>query len=159
LTIVRSLPYDRPKTTMDAFSLCAECRHEYKDPSDRRFHAEPNACPACGPRLHWSTPEARLVGDDALTAAVAALRAGAIVAVKGVGGFPRACEAPQEPAVARLRARKRRPDKPFAVMARSLAEARRIAVIGVAAEHALTSAARPIVLVPARPESGLAPSV
>src|SRR5919201_5393324 len=104
-TIVREVPYDRPLTTMAGFPLCAECRREYEDPADRRFHAEPIACPACGPRL--SVP---------LEDAVAALRDGAVVAVKGLGGYHLACDAANEEALARLRGRKHREDKPFAVM-------------------------------------------
>ena len=105
-TIVRAVPYDRPNTTMAGFPLCPDCRREYEDPLDRRFHAEPIACPACGPRL--SMP---------LEQAVALLRDGGIVAVKGLGGYHLACDAANEDAVARLRARKRREEKPFALMA------------------------------------------
>src|ERR671934_1394956 len=105
-TIVVGVPYDRPLTTMAGFQMCAECRREYEDPEDRRFHAEPIACPVCGPRL--SVP---------LEDAVRALRDGAIVAVKGLGGYHLACDAADEEAVARLRARKLREDKPFAIVA------------------------------------------
>src|SRR4051812_40973075 len=109
LTIVRGVPYDRPLTTMAAFTMCAACRAEYDDPSDRRFHAQPNACPQCG-------PHARLVPDaagDPIAAAARALAGGAIVAVKGIGGFHLACRAADERAVATLRARKHREDRPF----------------------------------------------
>src|SRR5207342_3226968 len=105
-TIVREVPYDRARTTMAAFELCSECRREYEDPGDRRFHAEPTCCPACGPRL---TPS--------LAEAIALLRAGKSVAGKGIGGYHLACDAGDEEAVARLRARKHREEKPFAVMA------------------------------------------
>jgi hydrogenase maturation protein HypF len=158
-TIVRAAPYDRARTTMDAFLLCDACRREYEDPADRRFHAEPNACPACGPRLEWIAGANAASGEAALAAAVRALGAGAIVAVKGAGGFVLAVDAADERAVARLRTRKRRPDKPLAVLARSLDEARRVAHIDEAAAAALTSPARPIVLVPARPGPGLARGV
>ena len=122
-TIVRGVPYDRPLTTMAGFAMCAACRAEYDDPADRRFHAQPNACPACGPRV-------RLVGahaggrDDGRGAPRVALLAGAIVAVKGIGGYHLACRADDEDAVARLRARKHREDRPFALMAADLAGAR-----------------------------------
>ncbi|MGZ4282369.1 MAG: carbamoyltransferase HypF [Gaiellaceae bacterium] len=104
-TIVRSVPYDRASTTMAGFAMCADCRREYEDPVDRRFHAEPTACPVCGPRLSMPLDEA-----------VALLRGGAILAVKGLGGYHLACDARDEEAVARLRARKRREEKPFALM-------------------------------------------
>ena len=136
-TIVRSTPYDRPRTTMASFPLCADCRREYEDPGDRRFHAEPIACPACGPRL--SLP---------LEDAVALLLGGAIVAVKGLGGWHLACDATNEDAVARLRARKHREEKPFAVLT---AEPERLAAVGDAERALLRSRARPIVLVRGRP--------
>ena len=104
-TIVRSVPYDRPNTTMAGFPMCPDCRREYEDPDDRRFHAEPVACPVCGPRLSMPL-------DDA----IALLREGAILAVKGLGGYHLACDATNESAVARLRARKHREEKPLAVM-------------------------------------------
>jgi hydrogenase maturation protein HypF len=146
-TIVRGVPYDRAKTTMAAFAMCAACQREYEDPRDRRFHAEPNACPECGPHAQIiGGPE----GDAAVLAAAAAIGQGAIVAVKGAGGFVLAVDATNEAAVARLRERKLRPHKPFAVMGRSLAELARIAVIDDAARALLVSPQRPIVLVPAR---------
>jgi hydrogenase maturation protein HypF len=156
-TIVRDVPYDRVRTTMAAFTLCERCRAEYEDPKDRRFHAEPNACPTCGPRLtfHGAGEE----GPDALHAAVADLCAGRIVAVKGLGGFHLACDAEDEAAVARLRERKRRSDKPFAVMVRALSEAETLVELTDATRAALRSPARPIVLAPARPGNGLARSV
>ncbi|MDH4176826.1 MAG: acylphosphatase, partial [Thermoleophilia bacterium] len=107
-TIVTRVPYDRPNTTMAGFSMCADCRREYEDPADRRFHAEPIACPACGPRLSMPLEEA-----------VGLLREGAILAVKGLGGYHLACEAGNEDAVARLRSRKHREEKPFAVITAS----------------------------------------
>lgn len=151
-TIVRAIPYDRPGTTMSVFPMCPACRREYDDPRDRRFHAEPNACPLCGPTARLvDTGGVLATGDGAVRAAAAALAAGSIVAIKGAGGFALAVDARNDGAVARLRRRKRRPDKPFAVMVRSLAEAERIAVIDPAARDLLCSPARPIVLVPARP--------
>lgn len=116
LTIIRAMPYDRPLTAMADFPLCAACAREYADPSDRRFHAQPVACPHCGPQLFWRAGAERAQKEAALQAAVAALQAGLIVAVKGTGGFHLACDAQNPAAVARLRARKRRPAKPLAVM-------------------------------------------
>src|SRR5262249_40239977 len=119
---------------------------EYEDPADRRFHAEPNACPACGPRLAFGS----LVGEPALAAAVAALADGAIVAVKGLGGYHLAVDAARADAVARLRPRKPRPHRPFALMARTLAPVERSAVVSAVAKAALVAPARPIVLLPPR---------
>jgi hydrogenase maturation protein HypF len=144
LTIVTGVPYDRPLTTMAGFEMCQACRREYEDPRDRRFHAQPNACPACGPRV-------RLLGADPSTpepivAAAAALLAGRIVAVKGIGGYHLACRADDEAAVARLRARKQRDDKPFALMVRDLAAASRLVTLGEAERALLTGPERPIVI-------------
>jgi hydrogenase maturation protein HypF len=147
-TIVRGVPYDRPLTTMAGFELCAACRAEFEDPADRRFHAQPNACPECGPRL--SVP---------LETVVEALRGGAVVAVKGLGGFHLACLASDETAVATLRSRKHREDKPFALMVPSIDAARRLAFVGAEDEALLGSRERPIVLVPRRPDAPVAPSV
>ena len=117
-TVIRDLPYDRSATSMAQFALCPACRREYEDPADRRFHAEPLACPICGPqlRLEHRTGGAPSSGEEALRLCVAALREGAIVAVKGVGGYHLLCDANAAYVVERLRARKRRPDKPLAVM-------------------------------------------
>jgi hydrogenase maturation protein HypF len=159
-TVVSGMPYDRERTTMRDFAPCDSCRREYADPADRRFHSEANACPRCGPRLRLVRPGADDGwGDDALAQAVRALAQGAIVAVKGVGGFVLAVDATREEAVARLRVRKRRPHRPLAVMARDLASLERIAAIDDEARRALASPARPIVLLPKRPHSPLAPSV
>ncbi len=150
-TIVRAVPYDRGATTMAPFALCGACRREYEDPTDRRFHAEPNACPACGPQLAFVCAGARpALGEAALARAVRLLARGGIVAIKAAGGFVLAADAGNVAAIGRLRARKHRPDKPFAVMARSLADLQRIVSVDAAAERALTSAARPIVLARAR---------
>jgi hydrogenase maturation protein HypF len=160
-TIARAAPYDRAQTTMAPFALCAECRREYEDPSDRRFHAEPNACPACGPHLTLLGGDGRALAerDAALVAAARALAGGLVVAVKGVGGFHLACDATSSEAVARLRARKRREEKPLAVMARDLAEAERLAALSEPERRLLTSPERPIVLAPRRTGSGIAPEV
>ena len=144
-TIVRSVPYDRPSTTMAGFPMCTDCRREYADPSDRRFHAEPIACPACGPRLSLPLEEA-----------IGLLRAGAILAVKGLGGYHLACDAGSEEVVARLRSRKRREEKPFALMT---AEPDALAVVSSEEWALLRSPARPIVLLPRRSHAPLGLSV
>ncbi|MGE5048195.1 MAG: carbamoyltransferase HypF [Deltaproteobacteria bacterium] len=153
-TIARDVPYDRPATTMAPFHMCPACAREYQDPLDRRFHAQPNACPECGPRLRSQPASA-----DPLAAAVAALRAGGIVAVKGIGGFHLACDAASSAAVALLRKRKRREERPFAVMVRDLAAARALAQLTPLEERLLSSVQRPIVLVPQRPDAPLATEV
>ena len=144
-TIVRSLPYDRVNTTMAAFPMCVECRQEYEDPADRRFHAEPTCCPACGPQV--SLP---------LERAVELLRDGAVLAVKGLGGYHLACDAGNEDAVARLRARKQREDKPFAVLTAAPESLARVSPEELAV---LRSPARPIVLVAQRDGAPVAASV
>ncbi|MEP6471165.1 MAG: carbamoyltransferase HypF [Acidobacteriota bacterium] len=159
-TIVREVPYDRARTTMDAFALCGACRAEYEDPSSRRFHAEPNACPDCGPRLELIRDgRPSLFREEALRAAVAELVAGSIVAVKGLGGFFLAADGSREDSIARLREKKRRPHKPFALMARDLEAVRSFAQVSDAAIRALLSPAAPIVLLPAKAHGGLAESV
>jgi hydrogenase maturation protein HypF len=162
-TIVEGVPYDRPLTTMAGFAMCAACEAEYEDPLDRRFHAQPNACPACGPRARLLDPSGAEVAlgaaTDAVAAAAAALRVGRIVAVKGLGGYHLACRADEEGAVARLRARKHREDKPFAVMVSGIEAARALALLGPAEEELLASHERPIVLVPRRPADALATAV
>ncbi|OYY79831.1 MAG: carbamoyltransferase HypF, partial [Rhizobiales bacterium 35-66-30] len=116
-SIVRGLPYDRARTTMQDFPLCDACRAEYEDPQDRRFHAQPIACPTCGPLLRWTSlaplPDAKRDDADALSQAVAALSAGGIIAVKGIGGFHIACDATDGTVVSELRRRKHRPSKPL----------------------------------------------
>ncbi len=154
-TIVRGVPYDRPQTTMAGFEMCALCAAEYHDPADRRFHAQPNACPDCGPRLRL----APAAGGDPLAAAVAALRDGAIVAVKGVGGFHLACLARDEEAVAALRARKHREEKPFALMAPDVAAARALVELDGESELLMCGRERPIVIAPRRAEGRVAVAV
>ncbi len=163
-TIARDVPYDRPRTTMAAFALCPRCAEEYGDAGDRRFHAQPNACPDCGPRLRLGDAEGWTLAAEgsperALAAAAARLRAGAIVAVKGLGGFHLACDATSPAAVRLLRERKRRDEKPFAVMVRDLAEAERWAVLEEEERLLLESVERPIVLVRRRVGEGLADEV
>ena len=159
-TIVRDVPYDRPATTMAPFRMCAACEREYRDPSDRRFHAEPNACPACGPRVTLlDAGGAPVESQDAIADAGAAIAAGRIVAVKGIGGFHLACDATSPDAVRALRERKRREEKPLAVMVRDLAEADRLAHLSGAERALLSSPERPVVLVRRRAGAGLAPEV
>jgi hydrogenase maturation protein HypF len=146
-TIAKRVPYDRPHTTMAAFVMCEACQAEYDDPRDRRFHAQPNACPACGPRLSALDADGRLVPGEPLAAAVEAIRHGRIVAIKGLGGFHLACDATDADAVDRLRTRKRRDEKPFAVMAQDLDAASRLARVSACEASLLASSARPIVLV------------
>jgi hydrogenase maturation protein HypF len=153
-TIVRALPYDRPNTTMAGFVMCPDCRREYQDPRDRRFHAQPNACPVCGPRLALWTPDAAVVPGDPIEGAAEALRRGEIVALKGLGGFQLLVDARSEGAVARLRRRKLREEKPFAVMVRDLDAARALCRVPPAAAAALASVQAPIVLVERLPAEG-----
>jgi len=163
-TIVRDVPYDRPATTMAGFPICARCRAEYEDPADRRFHAEPNACPDCGPRAElrdggtWSVLADPAAGDP-IEATARALLAGRIVAVKGIGGYHLAARADDEAAVAALRSRKHREDKPFAVLVASLDAARALVELTGADERHLTGPRRPIVVARARPGAPIAPSV
>lgn len=156
-SIVKELPYDREQTTMASFTMCDDCRREYEDPGDRRYHAQPNACPVCGPRLTLSGPRAPLAeADDALRASVEALAAGKIVAVKSIGGFHLVVNARNADAVARLRTRKKRDSKPFAIMVADLAAAAAVAECSPAEAELLESPARPIVLLRKRPD-GLLP--
>jgi len=169
-TIVTGVPYDRARTTMAGFEMCDACRAEYEDPADRRFHAEPNACPACGPRVRLldadgseSVSEASGAAEglppDAVGAAAAALLGGAIVAVKGLGGYHLACRADDEEAVARLRSRKHREEKPFALMVAGLEQARELAEIGPAEEELLSGPRGQIVLARRRAGAALAAAV
>jgi hydrogenase maturation protein HypF len=157
-TIIRSLPYDRPQTTMAAFPMCAACAAEYADPADRRFHAQPNACPACGPTVWLTTkddpggiaimrPRDGCLGEAAIDAARSRLLAGDVLAVKSLGGFHLVCDATNDAAVGRLRDRKQRVAKPLAVMVASIDAARRCADVSEQERLLLESHARPIVLV------------
>ena len=163
-TIVRGVPYDRPRTTMAGFAMCAACRAEYEDPADRRFHAQPIACAECGPqlRLEGSDPSLHFTAGRGLTplaGAVAALLAGRVVAVKGLGGFHLACRADDEDAVGALRARKHREDKPFALMVPSVEAARELVDLGGEEERLLRGRERPIVLAPRRDGAAVAVAV
>lgn len=156
-TIIDGLPYDRPLTAMRAFPMCPECAGEYHDPRDRRFHAQPDACPECGPRVWFAAPagaatgaQAEVTDWQAIEAAAAALLCGGIIAIKGLGGFHLACDAAHEPAVARLRASKHRPKKPFAIMAPDIEAARAICHIDAGEATLLTSSRAPIVLLDRR---------
>jgi hydrogenase maturation protein HypF len=146
-TIVESVPYDRPNTTMSEFAMCESCAAEYGDPSDRRFHAEPIACPSCGPQVRLQAGRGEdPAGAAALERAGALLRDGAVVAVKGIGGYHLACDARSEEAVSRLRAGKLRYDRPFALMARDLQTAGALCYVSGQERGLLESAAAPIVL-------------
>jgi hydrogenase maturation protein HypF len=175
-TIATDVPYDRSSTTMAGFRMCARCRQEYDQPRDRRFHAQPNACPECGPRLRLAPapsdgrtdvspageaegPSGAVLVADPLAAAAAALRDGRIVAVKGLGGYHLACDATSPAAVRRLRERKKRDEKPFAVMVADLETARRLAEIGPEEAALLEAVERPIVLVGRRRRGDLADEV
>ena len=165
-TIVTGVPYDRASTTMAGFPMCSACAAEYSDPTNRRFHAQPVCCPACGPRLRLLDADGREdeigVSADPIAAAAARLRAGSVLAVKGLGGYHLAALAGGpvgEAAVAALRARKHREDKPFAVLAADLAQARMLVCIDPSAEALLTSRRRPIVLLPRRADTKLAAAV
>ena len=141
---------------MRPFPLCEACSVEYHDPADRRFHAQPIACPACGPRA-WLEPS--LVGQDAIAAAATLLLDGAIVAVKGLGGFQLACDATNQEAVARLRRLKRREAKPFALMAADLATVRQSCIVTVEDARLLESAEGPIVIMAAAPGNRISAAV
>ncbi|MDQ5834753.1 MAG: carbamoyltransferase HypF [Actinomycetota bacterium] len=162
-TIVRNVPYDRPHTTMAGFTMCTACRSEYEDPGDRRFHAQPNACPVCGPRAALTHAGGGPHGDaearDDIEAAARALNRGAIVAVKGLGGFHLACRADDESVVAELRARKHREDKPFALMTRDLAGALELVVLEPGETELLISVRSPVVLARRRPGARVAAAV
>jgi len=153
LTIIDSLPYDRSRTAMACFPLCPECQWEYEDPANRRFHAEPNACPVCGPRLSLLDADGHALPGDPISKALSLLSQGKTLALKGLGGFHLACDAFNDVAVASLRARKCREEKPLAIMVRDLKTARQLARVGPAEEQLFTSPERPIVLCPKRPDS------
>ena len=159
-TIAFGLPYDRSRTSMAGFAMCADCAREYQDPSDRRFHAEPIACPNCGPRLRFldqtgTAPEDR-IGADPIAQTLRRLRAGEIVAIKGLGGYHLACDARNPRTVAALRERKARDAKPFALMVANAASLGGIARANPADLRTLESPERPIVLLPKDPAADLA---
>lgn len=147
-SIIREMPYDRARTTMDAFPLCDDCEHEYHDAADRRFHAETICCPACGPRIWATTTKKHAINDgkEAIAAAVKVVREGGIAAIKGIGGYQLLADATKHAAIRRLRARKQRPSKPLAVMVRDLAEAKRFVHVDLTEENWLASPENPIVV-------------
>lgn len=162
LSITQAVPYDRCLTSMSEFPMCAECEGEFKDPCNRRFHAQPNACAACGPRVWLEDFAGRPVDAAGVTwheQAAALLKKGTILAVKGIGGFHLACDAGNDAAVARLRRRKRRYEKPFALMARDIAMVASYCRVSTADRAMLESTAAPIVIMPCRKPAGLADAV
>jgi hydrogenase maturation protein HypF len=161
-TITRSVPYDRATTTMSGFTMCPDCRREYEDPANRRFHAQPNACSVCGPRVRLLDRfghELHAKPEDPIARAARMLRGRAVVAIKGLGGYHLACDPFDEKAVRTLRGRKARQDKPFALMARDLAQVREICRVTQDEEALLASPARPIVLLERRENAGVAEEV
>jgi hydrogenase maturation protein HypF len=151
-TIVSAVPYDRPFTTMAPFVMCGECARQYHDPGDRRFHAQPVCCPACGPTLELRRVGAVAPGDP-ITSTAELLRAGAVVAVKGLGGYHLAVDARNDAAATALRRRKHREDKPFAIMVAGLDQARELCEVDGLGSRLLISRRRPIVLLPRRPST------
>ena len=150
-TIVRDIPYDRPYTSMAEFQMCPACQAEYDDPMNRRFHAQPNACWKCGPQVElWDRQGAKIWVEDPIAEAASGLAAGLVVAVKGLGGFHLAVDATNAAAVSLLRLRKRRVEKPFAIMVPDLEAAACLCEVSEAAEKALSLVQRPIVLLPKR---------
>jgi len=148
-TIMRSIPYDRPNTTMSPFKMCAECEKEYNNPEDRRFHAQPNACPVCGPNVELRMKSEKLKVDDKdnpIKETIRLLKEGEIVAIKGLGGFHIACDASNEEAVKRLRLKKRKNNKPFALMAPDVKTIKKFCMVSKDEEYLLISNKRPVVL-------------
>lgn len=158
-TIIRALPYDRPNTSMAHFPLCPDCRQEYEDPLDRRFHAQPVACPVCGPWVELWDGARNRNGDEAIRKAAQAVREGRILAMKGLGGFLLIADARNQAAVQRLRERKHREEKPFALLYPSLEMVKEHCLISPLEERVLTSAESPIVLLRRRPGAEVAPGV
>ena len=158
-TVVQSLPYDRERTSMAVFELCATCEAEYRDPNDRRHHAQAVCCPGCGPALSLRSMTGEAIDADPIEGAVALLEAGNIVAVKGVGGYQLACRAGDSVAVARLRRRKHREEKPFALLVASVDAARELVELDDLAVRALTGPEAPIVLAPRRESARVAREV
>ena len=158
-TIIRDIPYDRPNTTMAAFPMCERCEDEYENPLNRRFHAQPVACPDCGPQIWLETPAQTLLAerDNALQMARDWIRQGKILAIKGLGGFHLACDATNPSAVSELRRRKKRSDKPFALMAFDLARVEKHCIVTPEEHQLLLSKERPVVLLERRANSAITP--
>lgn len=156
-SLIEALPYDRPHTTMRAFRMCPECRGEYHEPGDRRFHAQPNACPTCGPQVTLTDASGRELAParEAIAEAARLINEGRIIAVKGLGGFHLFCDGTNDAAVAELRRRKQREEKPLAIMFRDLPQVRAHARVTPVTSRLLSSRAAPIVLVPRRADSSL----
>lgn len=154
-TIIKDVPYDRPLTSMGRFPMCPDCEREYHDITNRRYHAQPDCCPVCGPRVFYCDAEGAELPGDAIELARETIKAGGIVAVKGLGGMHLACRC-DDPAIAlRLRQRKQRDEKPFALMCRDVEAARRLCLVEAAEERLLTSFRRPIVLLRKKDPAGL----
>ena len=158
-TIIQDIPYDRHKTTMAPFRMCPVCRKEYEDPRDRRFHAQPNACPACGPSLRLEDRDGQEVPGDPIEKTLDLLAEGRIIAIKGLGGFHLACDARNQDAVSSLRSRKFREDKPFAVMCRNLGEVKEHCEVNEEEENLLLGVERPIVILRRKKISPIASAV
>ncbi|NLE60412.1 MAG: carbamoyltransferase HypF [Planctomycetes bacterium] len=158
-SIIQAVPYDRPNTTMQRFVMCPACQAEYDDPANRRFHAQPNACPVCGPRVWLCDTSGREIAGDAIRLCAERLRDGAIVAIKGIGGFHLACRADRDEPVVRLRERKMREAKPLAIMVASLEAVGAIAEVYEVAAVELSGPVRPIVLLPKKPQASISRNV
>ncbi len=159
-TIIEDIPYDRPHTTMRQFEMCASCQQEYDNPMDRRFHAQPNACSSCGPSLQLADADGNIIPcQDVIARASQLLRQGNILAIRGLGGFLLACDATSERVVRRLRKRKRRPDKPLAIMVATEEQVREHCSVSLKEEELLTSPQSPIVLLKWEPASSVSPVV
>jgi hydrogenase maturation protein HypF len=158
-TIIKDIPYDRHKTTMAPFTMCPVCQREYDDPSNRRFHAQPNACAACGPFLRLEDREGNEINGDPIEKSLGLLEKGLIIAIKGLGGFHLACDGKSNVTVSNLRSRKFREDKPFAVMCRDMEEVRRHCKVNQEEESLLLSVERPIVILRRKKDSTIAHAV
>ncbi len=160
-TIIEKLPYDRPNTTMKSFKMCPDCEAEYKDPSDRRFHAQPNACPVCGPHISLYTFDKKFVSEreEALKDVIELLKKGKIIAIKGIGGFHLVCDATNDTAIKTLRERKKRGEKPFAVMFKDIKQVKQYAYITDFEEATILSPERPIVIVNSKENTDLSSEV
>jgi hydrogenase maturation protein HypF len=158
-TIIRDVPYDRPATTMASFAMCADCAREYHDPADRRFHAQPTCCPECGPELALHDRDGKPIEGEPIATTARLLAEGQVLAIKGLGGFHLAADATHEAAVAALRSRKHRADKPFALMVPDADAARLLGHVSPGEERLLTGAARPIVMLRRHPDAPVAAQV